>query len=83
MGFLVSLAALIISVFSVSSSRQSYFIITLIIVSFSVFFINDALRVWASLPMPMNIKLTIYGLFGVVVSVSVFSANKLSNKGEK
>ncbi len=80
LGLLVSLAALIISIFSVSSGRKIDFFITLAIVVFGVVFINDALRVWGSLPMPMNVKLTMYGLFGVVVSASIFLANKFSNK---
>ncbi|HEB92841.1 MAG TPA: hypothetical protein ENI94_05120 [Gammaproteobacteria bacterium] len=80
MGLSVSLTALIISVFSVSSGRKNYFIVTLTIVVFGVFFVNDVLRVWASLPVPMNVKFTLYGLFGVVVLSSMFFAKKLSNK---
>ena len=83
LGLLVSLVALTISVFSVGRGRKNYFVITLAIVVFGVFFINDALRLWGSLPMPMNVKLTMYGLFGIVFLASIFSVNKLSNKREK
>ncbi len=80
MGLLVSLAALVVSVFSVGSGRKNYFIVTLTIVVFGVFFVNDVLRLWASLPVPMNVKFTLYGFFGIVVSLCMFFAKKLSSK---
>lgn len=80
MGLLASLGALIISVFSVSHGIKKHFNITLIIVVLGVFFINDALRVWESITIPINVKLTMYSLFGLVVLGSIFYANKLSRK---
>lgn len=78
MGLLMSLGALIISIFSVSSKGGKYFNITLIIVFSGVFLVNDALRVWDPLPMPINAKIAMYGVFSLVVVGCVFLARKLS-----
>ena len=78
MGLLASLGALIISIFAVSNGKNNHFNITLIIVVIGVFFINAALRVWEPLPMPINTKITMYGLFSLVVLTSMFFVNKLS-----
>ncbi len=80
MGLLASLGALIISIFAVSNGKNNHFNITLIIVVIGVFFINAALRVWEPLPMPINTKITMYGLFSLVVLTSMFFVNKLSKK---
>jgi len=79
-GLLISLGALIVSIFSVSHGIRNHFNITLIIVILSAFFINDALRIWESMPMPLHVKLIMYGLFGLVVLMSLFFANRLSKK---
>ncbi len=78
MGLLISLVALIISIFAVSTGRKIYFNITLVIVIAGMFLVNEALRVWSPLPMPINAKLTMYGLFTLVVLASVIFAHKLS-----
>ena len=78
MGFLVSLGALVISIFSVSSEGKKHFNITLIIVVVGILLVNDALRVWDPLPMPINAKLIMYGIFFLVVVGSMFFAKKLS-----
>lgn len=78
MGLLISLGALIISVFSISVGHKNYFNITLAITFFDVFFVNDALRIWGSLPSLINAKITMYGLFFLVVFACLFFATKLS-----
>ena len=78
MGLFISMGALVISIFSISRGDRYYFIITLFIVFFGVFFINDALRIWNSLPIPINAKLAMYAFFAFVVLGSIFFARKLS-----
>ena len=79
MGLLVSLTALVISIFSVSYNKSNYYKITFIIVIVGVVFINDALRIWQPLPMPFNVKITMYSIFFLVVLVCMIFAKKLSN----
>jgi hypothetical protein len=70
--------ALIISLLSITKGKKIYFNITLIIIVTGVLFINDALRVWQPLPMPINAKITMYGIFGLVVLISLFAAKEIS-----
>ncbi len=79
MGLLASLGALVISIFSVNGDSKYHFYITLTIVVLGIFFINDALRVWEPLPMPINAKVTMYGISCSVVMVCTYFANKLSH----
>ncbi len=79
-GLLTSLGALIISLLSITKGKKIYFNITLIIIVTGVLFINDALRVWQPLPMPINAKITMYGIFGLVVLISLFAAKEISEK---
>jgi phosphatidylserine synthase len=81
-GLFVSLAALVISVFSVSYTKNNHYKITLTIVIVGVVFINDALRVWQPLPMPFDIKIALVSIFILVVLACIFFANKLSNNKE-
>lgn len=76
MGLLTSLGALIISLLSITNGKKIYFNITLVIVVTGVLFINDALRVWQPIPMPINVKIAMYGIFGSVVLISLFAASK-------
>lgn len=77
-GLLISLVALIVSVFSVKEKGKKYFTITMIIVLISVFLVNDGLRIWQPLEMPSNIKLTLYGIFCFVVLVCTFFVARLA-----
>ena len=77
-GLLISLVALIVSVFSVKKIGKKYFTITMAIVFVSVFLVNDGLRIWKPLEMPINIKLTLYGLFFFVVMGCVFLVARLA-----
>lgn len=70
LGFLISLVALVLAIFSVSMSNRIYYYATLGIVSVGMFVFNDGLRFWDPLPMPMSFKLTLYGIFFIAVLVS-------------
>jgi len=77
-GLLISLVALIVSVFSVKKKGKKYFTITMAIVFVSVFLVNDGLRIWKPLEMPINIKLTLYGIFFFVVMGCAFLVARLA-----
>ena len=78
LGLLISLTALIVSVFSVKEIGRKYFTITVIIVLVSVLLVNDGLRIWKPLEMPINMKLALYGLFCFVVMVCAFLVARLA-----
>ena len=77
MGLFISVLALIISIFSVTDKSKKYFNITLMIVFAGVFLVNDALRIWEPLPMPMDSKILIYAVFFLVVIGIVVFVRKL------
>ena len=77
-GLLISLIALIVSVFSVKEKGRKYFTTTMIIVLVSVFLVNDGLRIWKPLEMPIYVKLTLYGIFFLVVMVCAFLVARLT-----
>ena len=80
MGFLLSLLALLLSIFSVEQNSKMYFNTTLSIVVFETLIVNDALRLWESLPMPISTKLAIYAVFTLLVYGSSIAAKRLSSR---
>jgi len=78
LGLLISLVALIVSVFSVKKKGKKYFTITMAIVFVSVFLVNDGLRIWKPLEMPIYVKLTLYGIFFFVAMVCAFLVARLA-----
>ena len=78
LAFLASLDVLVVALFSVSRGRRNHFNATLVIVVSGVLFINDGLRLWDPLPMPINFKPTMYGIFFMVVLACVIAASQLS-----
>ena len=78
LGLLILLASLIVSVFSVTQKGRKYFITTTTIAVVSVFLVNDALRIGESSAMPINMKLTLYGLFFIVVMMCTFFVARLA-----
>ena len=77
-GLLISLVALMVSVFSVRKKGRKYFTTTMIIVLVSVFLVNDGLRIWKPLEMPIYVKLTLYGIFFLVAMVCAFLVARLA-----
>lgn len=74
LGLLLSLAALIISVFSVGTRGKVFFKITLSIVVFGVLLVNDGLRIWDPLDLAIGLKWTLYGLAFCVALICLFIA---------
>lgn len=61
-GLMFSMLALIVSLFSIRKNGQRYFRATGAIAAASVLLVNDALRIWKPLPMPLSVKIGLYGL---------------------
>ncbi|NOX26993.1 MAG: hypothetical protein GXP21_02145, partial [Gammaproteobacteria bacterium] len=79
LAFLASMGVLVFALLSVSKGNKSHFNATLVIVASGVFFVNDGLRVWVDpLPMPINVKATMYGVFFMVALACVIAASQLS-----
>jgi hypothetical protein len=84
MGLAFSLIALFISLFSINKKiGKKYFNITLFIVLIGVVLINDVLRVWESLPIPLSNKLTLYAVFSVLALCAIFLAKWLLSRKVK
>lgn len=78
-GLLISLIALIISVFSVRKQTSQYFLSTITIVIVGLFLVNDGLRIWDPLEMPITFKLVLYSIFLIVVVCCVLVVRKTIN----
>lgn len=83
MGLLLSLFALMLSILSVEINNRKFFNITLAIVVFGVLLVNDALRIWESLTMPVDIKLMVYAVVVLIIAGSGIAVSKLSISSEK
>ncbi len=80
-GLLISIFALVLSVFSVAKGRRGYFIATLITVIFGMLVANDTLRLWGAFSgVPVQLKLPAYSVFFLSVIGCMLWANKLFNR---
>ena len=84
-GLLIALAALILSVGSVRHQSMAYVHATLILVVVGILGINAGLRLGDPLPMPLQFKLALYGLAGVVIARGWYAAKAInaSNRRNK
>lgn len=72
LGLLISLVALMVSILSVKENGTKYFTIMMVIVLVTLLLVNDGLRIGQPLEMPISIKLTLYGIAGLVILVCIF-----------
>jgi hypothetical protein len=77
MGLIVSMLAVVVSLFSVKRNGRKYFLVTTSLAVIGAFLVNDGLRVWNPLPLPLNIKISLYGALILVLAVCWFAASKL------
>jgi hypothetical protein len=77
-GMLMSMLALIISLFSVPKNGTRYFAAAMTIVLAGVVLVNDSLRIWARPPIPPAFRLTLYGTVFIVVAACFAAAWRLS-----
>lgn len=76
-GLIISMSALVLSLFSIRQKGDRYFRTTAVIVLGGVFLVNDGLRIWDPLPLPINVKLGLYGMTALVFSVCALIACRL------
>lgn len=78
MGLIVSMLAVVVSLFSVKRKGRKYFAVTTSLAVIGAFLVNDGLRVWNPLPLPLNIKIGLYGALIFVLAVCWIAASKLN-----
>lgn len=76
MGWALSVLALLLAVFS-AGAQAYYFIITLALGLFALLLVNDGLRIWQALPMPLTVKVTLYCAHAGAVGVCVLAVRYL------
>jgi len=82
-GLAIALFALVVSLFSVGVDGKGYFQITAVIVVLGIVLVNDAVRLFGSLPeIPIEFKLVVYGVSCLVVIGCFVGANKLHRNGK-
>lgn len=66
LGLLMSVFAVVVSLFSVRRCGRKYVVGTLAILIAAVLFVNDTLRIWASYGVPIGFRLSLYAVvFGI------------------
>lgn len=76
-GLIISMSALVLSLFSIKKNGERYFRTTAIIVLAGVFLVNDGLRIWDPFPMPINIRLGLLGMAALVFAACALIAYRL------
>lgn len=76
-GLAMSLMALLLSLFSVKVNGKKYFRLTAFFVIAGALVVNDALRIWEPLPMPLDFRLSVYAILVLVTTLCFIAANKL------
>lgn len=77
-GLLMSLLALLLSLFSIRKRGQRYFRAVLGIVVIGMLLVNDSLRIWATHPIPMGVQAVLVALAGIIIAACVLMARKLA-----
>lgn len=76
-GVMLSMLALVLSLFSIRKNGVGYFRVTVIIVIAGILLTNDALRVWAPIPMPLDVRLILYAMALFIVVICTLVAYRL------
>lgn len=77
-GLLISLVALMISVLSVANAGKKYYRAVMAIIIFGLLMVNDGLRLWNPLELPVNDKLALYAIFIIVALVCTIIVNRIA-----
>jgi hypothetical protein len=77
MGLAISMSAVVLSLFSVKANGKKYFGVTTALALSGAFLSNDALRIWAPIPMPSHLRLGMSGVMLLVLAICSFAAYRL------
>lgn len=75
----VSMLAVVVSLFSIRNHGIRYFRVTISLALVGTFLVNDGLRVWDSFPLPVDIKIGLYGVTLLVLAACSFAAYRLES----
>jgi hypothetical protein len=78
-GLVISMLAVVVSLFSIKKHGRKYFGATISLALVGIFLVNDGLRIWSSLPLPINIKIGLYGVALLVLAVCSLAAYRLGS----
>lgn len=79
MGLVISMLAVVVSLFSIKKNGRKYFGVTISLALAGTFLVNDGLRIWNPLLLPLNIKIGLYSVVLLVFAVCTFAAYKLGS----
>ncbi len=79
-GLVLSLVALLVSLFSVRANGRHYFVASRFITVSGILLVNDALRLWRPFDLPVRTKLVMYGASLFVILGGTLAAAKLDKK---
>lgn len=83
-GLVIGLFSIVISLLSVGKGGRGYFRVTAWIVLLGMVLVNDAVRLFGSLPeIPIEFKLAVYGFSGLVIFGCFIGAKTLHRSGRE
>lgn len=77
MGLAISMSAVVVSLFSIKKNEKKHFGVTMSLALASTFLLNDGLRIWDPLPLPLNVKIGLYSVVLLVLGVCSLVAYRL------
>lgn len=81
-GLMISMLAVVVSLFSIKKNGRKYFGVTISLALAGTFLVNDGLRIWDPLALPLNIKIGLYSAFLFVLSICSLAAYQLGQSQE-
>lgn len=79
MGLVISMLAVVVSLCSIKKNGRKYFGVTISLALAGTFLVNDGLRIWNPLLLPLNIKIGLYSVVLLVFAVCTLAAYKLGS----
>jgi len=76
-GLLMSLSALLISLFSVRNSGKRYMRIVVAIIIAGMLLVNDSLRIWARHAVPPAVWAVLLGIACAVIAICILIADRI------
>ena len=77
-GLVITLFALVMSVFSVEKGKSVFFKVTLVFSAVGILAVNDTMRIYGAIPgVPVEFKVGVYFFLLVVIAGCIYSVKKL------
>ncbi len=82
-GLVLSIGALMLSLLSIRDGNDLQYRVTLVIVVLGILLLNDALRLWDPIPMPISTRIMLYGMVSVVILPILWKAKRIAGRGRQ